>query len=125
MASKYIRGARYVVRRLPFYLLALKALWLVLAALGVYVSDYWFISELQGHSVALCLLLAYYAYVNRSCLYIWVCIFSLFGLNVLNMLYFFFSFPYLNYYAGTITVAGLLFTLIDVSNRHRRRRSAN
>lgn len=115
-----MKKIRLHVRRLPFYLLALKAVWIGSAWLGVYVGEYWYISELQAHSVAFCAVLAYNAYIGRACLYLWVCIFSLFGLNVLNILYYFFNFPYLEFYALALTGAGLTFSFIHAVRKIRR-----
>jgi hypothetical protein len=119
MASKALRATRYVLRRLPCYLLVLKGLWLVLAAFDFYVSDYWFISELQGHSAAFCAVLLYNAYVGRACLYLWVCTLSLLGLNVLNILYYFVNYPYLNHYSAVLVLAGLLTSLIYAIRKTR------
>lgn len=107
-----IRLARYVIRRLPFLMLALKGVWLALAAFGVYVGDFWVISEIQAHSVFFCLVLAYYAYVGRHCLYLWVCIFALLGLNILNIIYYFFNYNYLTYYSAALIIAGLTFSAV-------------
>lgn len=121
MASRRFRIAAALIRRLPFYLLALKGVWLTLYFFGIHVGDYWFISELQAHSVAFCFVLAFYAYVNRSCLYLWACILSLLGLNVLNIMYYFVNYPYVNYYSAVIIAAGLSFAFIHAATKPKRR----
>lgn len=109
-----LRAARYLVRRLPFLLLACKAAWALLAARGFDVSAYWFVSELQAHSLLFCAVLAFYAYIGRHCLYLWVCIFGLATLNVLNILYYFNILveSYLNAYTWAVFATCLTFALL-------------
>jgi len=115
-----MKRAQYVIKRLPFLLLVLKACWLTASAFGVYVYEYWFVSELQAHSIAFCAVLAYYAYIGRHCAYLWVCIFALLGLNALNIAYYFVSFEYLTYYSAVLVASGLLFTLIHAIRKNRK-----
>lgn len=114
-----MRAIRFLVRHAAIILLAFKAVWIGLTLYGVYVADYWYISELQAHSVIFCAVLAYNAYIGRACLYVWVSIFTLLGLNALNIVYYFFNFSYLLYYSGALVAAGLTFALIDAIRETR------
>lgn len=114
-----LRTAQYVIKRLPFFLLALKGVWIGLYFLGFSIAPYWFISELQAHSVAFCAVLAYYAYKDRHCLYLWACIFALLGLNVLNIAYYIFNYEYVYFYSSAIIGAGLSFALIHAATKLR------
>lgn len=115
-----MKTARYFIRRLPFFLLLLKGLWVALLSAGFSIAPYWYLSEIQGHSLAFVAVLAYYAYVGRHCAYLWACIFALFSLNALNIAYYFFNFSYFYSYAGAIITGGLTFSFIYAIRRLRR-----
>lgn len=117
---RFSKVARYVIRRLPFFLLALKGVWVALLLCGFSIAPYWYVSELQATSVASNAVLAFYAYKDRHCLYLWACIFALLGLNALNIVYYFFNYDYLYFYSGLIISAGLTFALLHAIRKTRK-----
>lgn len=100
------------IKDLPFILLLIDAIWWVLSLYDIYISDYWWVGELFSHSLTFTIVLSFYAYLHRYCLYSWVCIIGLGLLNILNILYFFVSFNYYSWYAGLIILPCLIFSII-------------
>jgi hypothetical protein len=114
------RAAQYFIRRLPFFLLLVKGVLLGLFLNGVDTGALWYVSELQGHSLAFVAVLAYYAYIGRHCFYLWVCIVGLAALNTMNIIYYFVAFNYYELYAAAVILTALLITLIYAIRRTRR-----
>lgn len=115
------RKARYVVQRLPFFLLMLKAVWVVLEPFGFKIGKYWFASEIQAHSLFFCFVLGYYAYIGRHCLYLKVCTAGLASLNLLNIAYYFRIIDkyYLTGFTALIFITCLIFALIHAVRKLR------
>jgi hypothetical protein len=105
------------VKFLPFILLFVDLIWWVLSFWGVYITNYWIIGELFSHSLTFTLVMAFYSYVHKHCLYTWVCIIGLGLLNLLNIIYFFVNFEYYNWYAGLIILPCLIFSFIKWKQR--------
>lgn len=101
-----------LVKDLPFVLLALDSVWWGLSFYGVYSSDYWVVQEIASHSITFTLVMAFYAYLHRYCLYSWVCIVGLGLLNLVNIAHYFLNFEYYRFYAGLILLPCLTFALI-------------
>ena len=101
-----------LVKYLPFALLSLDAIWWVLSFFGIYITEYWVIGELFSHSLTFTIIMAFYAYLHKYCLYSWICIIGLGLLNLLNITYYFFNFTYYNWYAGLIILPCLIFAIL-------------
>lgn len=120
MAGRPASVARYAIRRLPFILLALKGVWVALFLKGFSIAPFWYISEIQATSLASNAVLAYYAYKDRHRLYLKICVLALSGLNVLNIIYYFFNYDYLYTYSGVLIAAGLSFALFHAIRKTRK-----
>lgn len=118
LLNQLVRKIKEIVKDLPFLLLCIDAVWWVLSFYGIYSNDFWIIQEIASHSLTFTLVLSFYAYLHRYCLYSWVCIIGLGLLNILNITYFFVTFNYYHWYAGLIIIPCLIFTLIKW-NQHR------
>lgn len=104
-----MNSLKHYIKDLPFALLLLDGIWWVLSLFGIYVSEYWIVAEIASHSISFTLVMAFYAYLHRYCLYSWVCIIGLGLLNLLNIVYYFTNFSYYNWYAGLVIFPCLIF----------------
>lgn len=100
------------IKDLPFTLLAIDLVWWVLSFFGLYSSDFWWMAEVTGHSLAFEFYAGYYAIRHKQCLYTWVCIAGLALLNFLNLVHYFFDLAYIQAYAGMIIITSLAFAII-------------
>lgn len=115
---KFLRTYKAGIKDLPFLLLVNDMIWWGLSLFGIYISDYWWWSELTGHSIAFVLFMGFYAIIFRYCLYSWACIVGLGLINVLNLTHYFFNFVYIEIYAGLILMTSLTFAVIKWKNRY-------
>ena len=115
---RFLKTYKAGIKDLPFLLLVIDLIWYVLSYFNLYSSQYWWIPELTGHSLAFVLFMAFYAYVHKYCLYSWVCIAGLGLLNLLNLLHYFVNFEYHILYAGGIIIPCIIFAIIKWKQRN-------
>lgn len=100
------------IKDLPFILLCIDTIWWVFSLFDIYILDYWWIGEIFSHSLSFTLVMAFYAYLHRYCLYSWVCIIGLGLLNLCNLIYYFFEFNYYQWYCGLIILPCVVFSIV-------------
>lgn len=111
-SRQLVNKLKRYVKDLPFLLLAIDGVWWVLSFFGIWSVDYWFIGEIFSHSLSFTIVMAFYAYLHRYCLYSWVCIIGLGLVNLCNLCHYFFNFEYHNWYMGLIIFTCLIFASI-------------
>jgi hypothetical protein len=100
------------IKDVPFILLAVDFISWVLSLFGLFLYDYWWITEIASHSLLLVGFMAFYAYVHKYCLYSWICIGGLALINLLNIVHYFLDLQYIHIYVGLIIIPCLTFAII-------------
>ena len=103
-----MKGFKNLIKDLPFVMMIANLIgWLF--SFTPYFEDYnWFNSQLFGTSLFAVVFMAFHAYLHRYCLYSWIAIVGLGLLNIVNIFYYFFTFPYKEIYIGIILLSTLV-----------------
>ena len=93
-AMRFLKTYKAGIKDLPFLLLVIDLIWYVLSYFNLYSSQYWWIPELTGHSLAFCVIHGFLCLCSQVLPLLWVCIAGLGLLNLLNLLHYFVNFEY-------------------------------
>jgi hypothetical protein len=103
-----MRRIKHLIKDLPFVMMIANLIGWLFSFTQWFEDFNWFNTQLFGTSLFAVLFMAFHAYVHRYCLYSWIAIIGLGLLNVVNIFYYFFDFPYKQIYIGIILLSSLV-----------------
>ena len=84
--KKISKQAKFAVMLIPFVLLWVDGVSIFMYSTKYYGIAYPYLTQIFGHSLLPCFVMAFYAHIHRSCSYTKISIIGLVSLNVVNMI---------------------------------------
>ena len=113
-----LKNLKSLIKDLPFVMMIANLIGWLFSFTPWFEHYNWFNSQLFGTSLFAVLFMAFHAYLHRYCLYSWIAIIGLGLLNIVNIAYYFFDFPYKQIYIGVIILSSLVMFFLIFTKKH-------